>query len=52
MKNISKETMRALCFKPCFKWLLPKIVQDLYFDEHLADGFKPCFKWLLPKIQQ
>ena len=38
-------------FKPCFKWLLPKICNEA--DQKMNDfekSFKPCFKWLLPKI--
>ena len=39
-------------FKPCFKWLLPKIhnVRSIRESIKLNICFKPCFKWLLPKI--
>ena len=39
-------------FKPCFKWLLPKIeeFECKYHASPSVESFKPCFKWLLPKM--
>ena len=39
-------------FKPCFKWLLPKIAENpsKNIEIKINLSFKPCFKWLLPKI--
>ena len=47
------KSLLDICFKPCFKWLLLKMIFasiDLKVEERPC--FKPCFKWLLLKIQK